>query len=285
MFFDREKLVRAILSRNPQEVRTLVERHGQKILNRRGLPVTTEITGRRPGDEWMGRIYKKPASLPFALHHADGEMVEMLVTLGADVAGRIDHNYPTALFVAAALGRDDVLAGWLARYPDLAQARNSDDDSLLHIAAMHGQPRVLSLLLRTGAYDLHAASNSGSTPLAYAAKSGSAACITLLQKAAQGAQAAPAGPAPLVAGWHRIDDDSIAHVQDEAAIGYRLTEIFNFRTQELTRLRRNLATNAESMAVTAFAQVPDPGHIAEAARVLGRDAGPGLKLGLGKRPQ
>lgn len=285
MFFDREKLVRAILSRNPQEVRALVERHGQKILNRRGLPVTTEATGRLPGDEWMGRIYKKPAPLPFALHHASAEMVEMLVTLGADVARRIDHNYPNALFVAAALGRDDVLAGWLHRYPDLAQARNTDDDSLLHIAAMHGQPKVLALLLRTGGYDLHAPSHSGQTPMAYAAKSGNAACVALMKKAGQGALDAPAAAAPLAAGWHRIDADSIAHVRDEAAIGYRLTEIFNFRTQELTRLRRNMATNAESMAVTAFSQVPDPAHIEEAARALGRDTGPGLKLGLGKRPQ
>ncbi len=55
--------------------------------------------------------------------------------------------------------------------------------------------------------------------------------------------------------WVHISSDQVASVQTVEALGYKLTEIFNFGTLERTALSQNLSTGAESRETAKFADL------------------------------
>ncbi len=282
--FEKNKLLRAIIANDANAIRAIVAKNGSAILSKR-LPVTFS---RPPGEVWPGDdnirgIFKKPPALALALIGVHAATDDLLVELGAAPLQRINANYPNMLFAAAALGRADILADWLDAYRGGAHARNDDNDSLLHIACLHNAQKVVILLLENGFYTTQK-SFSDRSPLDYAEATNDRNLIALLHAAEKGAQmprwqdhgpaplAVPALPAPEVAlnEWHIIDADRIARVTDAPAIGYRLTEIFNFATGEVMRLNRNLETGAESAVISPISQMAQSDVVGDAAERLGR---------------
>ena len=55
--------------------------------------------------------------------------------------------------------------------------------------------------------------------------------------------------------WKKLADDRIAHVVWDAALGRKITHIFNFSARERMVICQNLRTNAESMSMIAFDQL------------------------------
>lgn len=52
--------------------------------------------------------------------------------------------------------------------------------------------------------------------------------------------------------WRVLSPDRVAHVHRDVVIGYRITDIFNFKTRERTTLCRNLETDGESAVLREF---------------------------------
>lgn len=298
--FETRKLRRALIDNDIDTIRALVAKHGAGILDKR-LPLSfSRDGGKHPGDEWLKKVFSGPTSLGFALILERDDLVRTLVDLGASPLHRVDHNYPNMLFVAAALGRADVLVEWLDTYRGAARETNGDDDTLLHIACQHKQPNATRVLLARGFYT-DSKSESGRSPLLYAEQAGDLESVKMLHAAERGQlpdraeragehdlrRASRSGPVPQalpvaiaptpaqrVDGWHVVDDSRVARVTDVPAIGYRLTEIFNFATGEVLRLNRNLETGAESAVVSSFADMAQPDVLADAAARLGKTLDP-----------
>lgn len=290
--FEGNKLTKAILANDHDAIRALVDKKGVALLSSR-LPISLSREN-NPGDEWLKRAFKRPTALTLAMIAARKDTVDLLVELGASPLQKLDHNYPNQLFVAAAFNRADVLHDWLPLYREAARVQNIDNDTLLHIACQHKNPRVTRLLLANGFYTT-ARSDSGNSPLLYAEKAADKESISLLHAAANGQLPAAAQknenilqlPAhvdmqPIVPattplqltdnlrdGWQTIDEYRIARVTDVPAIGYRLTEVFNFESNEVLRLNRNLETGAESATVTSFDAIAGSSGLVRAAHLLG----------------
>jgi hypothetical protein len=68
--------------------------------------------------------------------------------------------------------------------------------------------------------------------------------------------------------WQKLSDDRIAHVVYETAIGYRLTEIFNFTNRECVRICRSIESGAASSHRVAFSEFDTFDGIHQAATML-----------------
>lgn len=283
--FEKDKLAKAIAANDLQTITKIVNAKGPGILAKR-LGVLSKRDAYQPGDEYLGRIFRKPAALAFALLVAEQKTIDHLQELGASPTDKVDSNYPNMLFAAAALGRKQALENWLDDYREAAQVRNADNDSLLHVACLHGQWRITELLLARGFYTRDK-SDSGRTPLAYAEEANDRHSIRMLHQAEEATQVrAPVAPRLLPAApetikqkidqtpvtsdvWHVIDADRVARVTNVPEIGYRLTEIFNFASGEVMRLNRNLESGAETAIVSSFADFQQAGVLGDAAARLG----------------
>lgn len=74
-------------------------------------------------------------------------------------------------------------------------------------------------------------------------------------------------------GWTKTAVDEIARVTEKKSIGYRLTEIFNFKTAMYTHIAANMVTGAESQSMRSFDEFPDTALIREALAELTRKGG------------
>ncbi len=74
-------------------------------------------------------------------------------------------------------------------------------------------------------------------------------------------------------GWRLINPDTVAHIDEQVAIGYCVTEIFNFRAGLYTRIHQNIETKAESSAILDFSQISQPQLVLEATEQLRRLGG------------
>lgn len=66
-------------------------------------------------------------------------------------------------------------------------------------------------------------------------------------------------------GWMVLSSQQIARAETHAELGYRLTDIFNFRDRERVRIVNNLATKADQVQTASFDDFTDKTAI-EAAR-------------------
>lgn len=114
----------------------------------------------------------------------------------------------------------------------------------LHSAASEGNGDVVKALVELGA-DVHARDEKMNTPADLAEEKKHIGLANFLRQHM-------GNSAPEESGWRKVSDDEIALVSDKKAVNYRLTEIFNFATQEATLLARNLETGSESVTVRHF---------------------------------
>lgn len=221
----------------------------------------------------LGDHYPRPLSL--ALSRGEKMMTDFLHDSGADVtlSGNRGRNM---FFDVAYYGRLDVLKDWAAKHSSMLHETSWSGETLLHKAAERGHVDMVVWLLEHGGFNSEKNDEYGRTALYYAEKYQHNKVIAILKplqeqslrKYKDKAARIMAVPVEQKPHWRKLDDSRVARVQDDNAIGYRITEIFNFAVQERTRLYRNLETNAETVETRTFAELGE-GALPDIRKALG----------------
>ena len=200
-----------------------------------------------------GATVNEPGQNVSALHYAVERdnlvMVNALLEAGADVNMKRYDGY-TPLHLAAQRGKSNIIRALIAEGADIAAT-----DQHMNTAADLAEkeyPRVADMI-------------RGFVP----------AEEKLLEPVAK----AEAGHTD----WSLTGAEEIACVSVKATIGYRLTEIFNFRARIYTRIAHNLASGAESQSVRFFDEFTNRFAIDDAQRSFLALGGDGAVL-KGEKP-
>ncbi len=252
MFFDSKqekldkKLYKALGSRDLGRVHAALE----------------EGAAREPGGYWGWMYHAALNRFP--------EAFALLAEKGCPVDAAGPYGY-SALRYAISNGRSDMATLLLQHGADINHTDESGSTPL-HVAASHGKMDMISFLLERGA-DVHARDNHMNTPADVASKDFPRIAEFLWQKMGIPVEDAhEKKPAP-AAGWHLTADDEIAHVSDKPAIGYRITDMFNFHAQIYTRVTQNTLTKAESSTVKTFDELEGSPLLAEAFDIFREKGG------------
>lgn len=171
------------------------------------------------------------------------EAIPLLLKRGCPVDARGPYGY-TPLRIAATRGRNAAAELLLKNGADI-NAKDETGWTPLHGAAYVGKMDMIAFLLERGA-DITARDNHLNTAADIAAKQYPLIPEYLWEK--MGVNTPAAAPLP-EDGWHLTGEDEIAHVSSKPAVGYRITEMFNFNAQIYTRIAENTRTQAESNSV------------------------------------
>lgn len=209
------------------------------------------------------------------------DVAKVLMDAGADIHF-IQESTGTSLLCAATRNYSEpyeVGKMLIEQGAPLDTAQLSNGWTAMHHAAEHAHGRLIKLMLEHGADDKLTDSRMN-TPYDIANKSSWTQQIARMlseHAAARAPQPGPAvqatqtvePPAPKAkasSDWHLTEEAEVAHISDKAAIGYRITEIFNFNARCYTRIARNLDTGAESQVMRLFGELSGASAILEAAK-------------------
>lgn len=237
------------------------------------------------GDVNYRSSWRGTAPLALAIDSGRADMVAVLLALGADPNQQNDYRDATVMgaaikkgdpailrlmldaggnpnaktgsgvsgFAYAVAARNDAAADMLLSAGARPDAEPAGAWSALFYAARNNDAarvrQLLDLGVRTGLRD-----DKGRSVLKVAETAENFAVRDMIQ-AHIDAQVAP---------WQPIDENSIAHVRILRAQGYRLTEVFNFKTREATLITHNFETRLDSSAVRVFDAVANKALLAEA---------------------
>ncbi len=190
------------------------------------------------------------------------DIAALLLENGANPNGVSSNNY-TALMSAAGNGDLKIVKLLVERGANMND-QSDDGRSALHHAAYWGRGKVIEYLIAQGA-DLTLRDGHMNTAADLAAKRDHPGITSLLRGDLAGKDAAPDDQAT---GWKKTSPHEIALVSDKPAIGYRMTEIFNFRAAHYTHIASNLATAAESQSQRSFDTFGDAVVLREAMQEL-----------------
>lgn len=214
-------------------------------------------------------------------HKQDGTapIMQALINRGADVKARTPAGATAAHMVCADSTsylhlRADVLKTLIDNGADINAADNEGVTPLM-LAADSGSHDLYAMLVQNGA-NIHQRDKKGFTASKYAMARGHYAFgDQIAQREAATPDTKPSRDASLApqVEWHALDLDRIARVSIEEPVSYRLTEIFNFRSQTYTCITQNLVTKVEAVTVRSFSEFQDPEFIAIAQLALGRKTG------------
>lgn len=230
----------------------------------------------------LGRVHaaleegaaREPAGYWGWMYHAANNRFAEAITLLAEKGCPVDAPGPygyTALRYSISIGRSDMAALLLDRGADI-NAKDNEGSTPLHVAASHGKMDMISFLLERGA-DVHMRDGHMNTPADVASKDYPRIAEFLWQKMGITVETGKQKQPPVAAGWHLTADDEIAHVSDKPAIGYRITDMFNFHAQLHTRVTQNTLTNAESSTIKTFDELDGSPLLAEAFEVFREKGG------------
>lgn len=220
---------------------------------------------------------------------ADVAMVSALLAAGGDPDSHIKSSYHSALVESIVSGKPAIFAALLQAGADTGKA-DAYGASPLHAALNAGRHDMAGQLVDAGA-DVNAAGYRGRSPLFLAVRSNRPKMVEkLLAAGADVAQRDHYGYTPVdyarhrrcldvlpallaaqdqrVAPWQKLGDQEIASVSINRALGYRITEIFNFETSQYKAISRNLETGQEAIAVRGFAEMTDKALVEKAAARL-----------------
>ncbi len=210
------------------------------------------------------------------LQAAQGKLLnaaEALIACGANLEVK-DDDHVTPLLRAAIENAPKMLKLLIDSGANV-DAQDRKGNSALHHAASKGQAEIVRLLLDAG-IDRDLPNGNMNTAADVAAKE-YPRIADMIRGVLPQLEAAPVVPVAEESGWKLTDGSEVARVSEKPAIGYRVTEIFNFSAGLYTQIARNLDTNAESQSSKTFAQLADSAAV-EAARnallQLGGDAAP-----------
>ncbi len=154
------------------------------------------------------------------------------------------YSYYGPVLVFASRRNEPEVIRELVRHGIGLEAVGRNGYTALHMAAAEGNGDVVKTLVELGA-DIHARDEKMNTPADLAEEKKHIGLANFLRQQ-MGSGAVTEN------GWRKVSDDEIAFVSDKKAVSYRLTEIFNFATQEATLLARNLETGSESVTIRNF---------------------------------
>ena len=257
VFFGRNRLIYAIAHAENTEVKNLLDR---------GVDANST--------DGEGKSF-----LWHAVNNGNRDAVKLLLDKGARVDAP-DGGEGTLLHHAARNGSVEICQMLLEKNPELLKKKTSNGNTAMHAAAERGHEDAIRFLLSQG---LGAADKnySNRTPLYIAQQNRQEDAARLLRSlmpapapvivATPAAVPATADAPPVVTDdtvWKKLPGERIARVTEEPAIGYRITEIFNFAARERTTLYRNLTTDAETVETRDFDQIGDKAALGEALAEL-----------------
>lgn len=234
--------------------------------------------------------------------NASDDLIVNLLEAGADARCKTPHGNTALHYLTATPSIDDswkelLLKRILKSAKFDIDVDNQSGHTALMLAASRGSKKMYDILCDLGRADLLKETPDGKTAVHFAASNGHHVLARYIRDKEENARAmrGRALPAPAVLEviapkedvqreeWVVLNPSSISRVQRQRAIGYKLTEIFNFSTRMYTCLGRNLETNAEAMAVKtfdefedktplreAFAELKSRGGMADEAAIVGR---------------
>lgn len=205
---------------------------------------------------------------------------DMMNYFGADIEAR-DNQGRTPIFNTMESGKADALSYFINAGAKVNVADN-DGVTPLHLAAAKRDSEHIKHLLNAGA-DLNAVTKDGKTVWDFAIDAGKdyqaqwlkAEAKKQREEAERKAAAArakqeqekPADP------WKLLSPDRVAVSQNDSAIGYKLTEVFNFHARTYTQITQNLQTKAEAVSVKTFDEFSDRTPLEKAHAELERLGG------------
>ncbi|MDP2206621.1 MAG: ankyrin repeat domain-containing protein [Alphaproteobacteria bacterium] len=195
--------------------------------------------------------------------HAEGkrlQIVALLLERGArpDFGSSAGH---TPLMVAARAGNLPLVTLLHEKGANL-NAQSDSGWSALHNAAYWGRGPVIQYLMEHGA-DINLRDSRMNKAADIAAKEGYPRVAELL-----GGDTSEPEPESAATGWQKTAADEIALVSEKKEIGYRITEIFNFRAAHYTHIAANIKTGAESQHQRDFADFSETVMLREAMEAL-----------------
>lgn len=202
-----------------------------------------------------------------SIEHNRPESVKLLLERGAKAGLEFNVGW-TVLHKAASMGNVGIAALLLEKNPALLHATSrKQKNTALHLAAESGHVEFVADMLKRG-LDPQQKNVDGHTALTLARFKNQSGVVELLKPLMPG-YVPPAPPAPPPAeGWNKLSGEKIAHVAVETAIGYRLTEIFDFRSRERIRIVHNLETKRDQMETTPFDSITDQKTLQDAFNAL-----------------
>lgn len=233
---------------------------------RGGSPETVAALLAHGADPNLKSGYISATPMSVAVRQGHPEIVRLLLAAGGKAEGKADLDH--TLFAYAVAAKNDAVADMLlaaGARPDVG--RNGAYTALFYAVRNGDAPRVRQLLdlgVRT-----HLRDHDGRSVLDIAAARGHFALRDMIQ-AHIDAQ---------VPAWQPVDDTSVAHVSILRAQGYRLTEVFNFKTREATLITHNFETGRDSTLVRAFDAVRNKARLAEAQEKLPKAPAPAPAAG------
>ncbi len=226
--------------------------------------------------------------LELAVHIGNAKAVELLIAY--DAAPQTSWQSDSLFHIAAGNGRVDIAQKLLEKWPEMLHKQDAHFNSALHIAAERGHAEMVTFLIDRG-LDPHGKNRENRTPLFLAEKAKHQDVIEILTaylasietpKLPMPQKVAAAQKAEPQAEWRQLDEDKIAHVKTEEALGYRITEIFNFTARERTTLFQNLATRSETAVIKNFDDISEKAPLEEALAQLHQKGGRGSISGIRK---
>lgn len=250
----QKRLYKAIENHDFTKIKSLVEE---------GAQVDTVLAGKN--------AYYTP--LYAAVSYDFSEAAHFFLERGARVGHARPYDGQTMLMRAALYGSYSTVEKLLDAGEDIHAAQTDDGKTALHLAAERGRGDVVKLLMRRGA-DITRPDGRMNTAADLADKDHPRLADFLRGENRQ-IEAEKAKPPE---GWLLTAPDEVAHIEDKPAIGYRLTEIFNFGAGVYTRIARNMSTDQESQSMKLFEEMQGSQLLSQAADAFGRLGGDTGKL-------
>lgn len=214
-------------------------------------------------------IRNKDGESPLYFHASNGHSacVRLFIEHGAAVDNGKGNGWTPLLIAARNAKHDTVVLLGDAGGNLNAQPKNGGYGPM-HWAAYWGRGNTIQYLLDKGA-DRNLTDNHMDTPADVADKEKYPRLGDLIR----GKTRENTAPTKTKYGWVMTAPYEIALVREKNAIGYRLTEMFNFKTGLYTQIAANVATGAESQSMRAFEEFPDTALIREAMEELTKKGG------------
>ena len=214
-------------------------------------------------------VKNKDGQSPLYFHASNGHSacLSALLAHGCDIENGNDDTWTPLLIAARAAKHDCVVLLADAGANLNAQPKNGGYGPM-HWAAYWGRGNTIEFLLAKGA-DRNLTDNHMDTAADVADKEKYPRLGDLIR----GKTTENVAPAQTKYGWVLTAPHEIALVREKNAIGYRLTEMFNFKTGLYTQIAANVATGAESQSMRSFEEFPDTTLIREAMEELTKKGG------------
>ncbi len=198
------------------------------------------LASRSPGFDQHDKVGRSPLML--AMEKDKPVFALALIALGAP-PNTHDLNYVYPLHKAAGAGETDIVKALLAAGADVNVRTKDTEDTPLHFAITGGRRGIAELLVAARAR-IDIAGKDGKTAAQLAKDTGP----KMYEIVDPGAKEREYNPLPTpTENWDLVTPMSVSKISVIPALNRRITEIFNFETQERTTISQNMKTNAETV--------------------------------------